>query len=68
MRVEDDVVTVRPIAGTRPRGATPEEDRAYALDLQADEKELAEHRMLVDLAGMTSAASPSMGRSQCPIS
>jgi len=49
VRVEDDVVTVRPIAGTRPRGATPEEDRAYALDLLADEKELAEHRMLVDL-------------------
>jgi anthranilate synthase component 1 len=49
VRVEDDVVTVRPIAGTRPRGATPEEDRAFALDLLADEKELAEHRMLVDL-------------------
>ena len=49
VRVEDDVVTVRPIAGTRPRGATPEEDRAFALDLAGDEKELAEHRMLVDL-------------------
>jgi len=49
VRVEEDVVTVRPIAGTRPRGATPEEDRALALGLQADEKELAEHRMLVDL-------------------
>ncbi len=49
VRVEDDIVTVRPIAGTRARGATPEEDRAFALDLQADEKELAEHRMLVDL-------------------
>ncbi len=49
VRVEDDIVTVRPIAGTLPRGATPEEDRAFALDLQADEKELAEHRMLVDL-------------------
>ena len=49
VRVEDDIVTIRPIAGTRPRGATPEEDRALALDLQADEKELAEHRMLVDL-------------------
>ena len=49
VRVEDEVVTVRPIAGTRPRGVTPEEDRAFALDLQADEKELAEHRMLVDL-------------------
>ncbi|HZD05864.1 MAG TPA: anthranilate synthase component I [Longimicrobiales bacterium] len=49
VRVEDGVVTVRPIAGTRPRGATPEEDRALAAELRADEKELAEHRMLVDL-------------------
>ena len=49
VRLEDGVVTVRPIAGTRPRGATPEEDRALAEELEADEKELAEHRMLVDL-------------------
>jgi anthranilate synthase component 1 len=49
VRVEDGVVTVRPIAGTRPRGATPEEDRALAQELAEDEKELAEHRMLVDL-------------------
>ncbi len=49
VRLEDDVVTVRPIAGTRPRGRTPDEDRALAEDLLADEKELAEHRMLVDL-------------------
>jgi anthranilate synthase component 1 len=49
VRVEEGRVTVRPIAGTRPRGATPEEDRALAADLLADEKELAEHRMLVDL-------------------
>jgi anthranilate synthase component 1 len=49
VRLEDEVVTVRPIAGTRPRGATPEEDRALAENLLADEKELAEHRMLVDL-------------------
>lgn len=48
-RVEEGVVTVRPIAGTRPRGASPEEDRTLARDLLADEKELAEHRMLVDL-------------------
>ena len=49
VRVEDGVVTVRPIAGTRPRGETPEQDRALAKDLAEDEKELAEHRMLVDL-------------------
>lgn len=49
VRVEEGVVTVRPIAGTRPRGSGPEEDRAFADDLRADEKELAEHRMLVDL-------------------
>jgi anthranilate synthase component I len=40
---------VRPIAGTRPRGANAQEDRAFAEDLLADEKELAEHIMLVDL-------------------
>jgi anthranilate synthase component 1 len=49
VRVEGGRVTVRPIAGTRPRGRTQEEDRALAEDLLADEKELAEHRMLVDL-------------------
>ena len=49
VRVEDGIVTVRPIAGTRPRGKTPEEERELAEDLRADEKELAEHRMLVDL-------------------
>lgn len=49
VRVEDGTVTVRPIAGTRPRGASAEEDRLLAEDLLADEKELAEHRMLVDL-------------------
>lgn len=49
VRVFDGEVTVRPIAGTRPRGATPEEDRAYEADLMGDEKELAEHLMLLDL-------------------
>jgi anthranilate synthase component 1 len=47
--VKDNEVCVRPIAGTRPRGLTPEEDQALEKDLLADEKELAEHIMLVDL-------------------
>ncbi len=49
VRLEEDVVTVRPIAGTRPRGKTREEDEALAADLLADPKELAEHLMLMDL-------------------
>ncbi|WP_419162783.1 anthranilate synthase component I family protein [Candidatus Palauibacter sp.] len=49
VRVEDGGVTVRPIAGTRPRGANPEEDEQLARELLADEKERAEHLMLVDL-------------------
>ncbi len=49
VRVADDAITVRPIAGTRPRGQTAAEDEAYARDLLADEKERAEHVMLVDL-------------------
>jgi anthranilate synthase component 1 len=48
-RLEGDTVTVRPIAGTRRRGATPAEDAALAEELLADEKERAEHIMLVDL-------------------
>ncbi len=46
----DGTVTLRALAGTRPRGDTPEEDARLAERLRADEKELAEHRMLVDLA------------------
>jgi anthranilate synthase component 1 len=49
VRLEGDTVTVRPIAGTRRRGATPEEDCALAEELLADAKERAEHIMLVDL-------------------
>ncbi|HYW91118.1 MAG TPA: anthranilate synthase component I [Gammaproteobacteria bacterium] len=49
VRVEDGQVTVRPIAGTRPRGATDEEDRALEEELLADPKERAEHLMLIDL-------------------
>jgi anthranilate synthase component 1 len=49
VRCEDGVVTIRPIAGTRPRGETSEEDDALAEDLLGDPKECAEHLMLVDL-------------------
>ncbi len=49
VRLEDDTVTVRPIAGTRPRGANTVEDDALEKELLADPKELAEHLMLIDL-------------------
>ena len=48
-RVQDGKVTVRPIAGTRPRGKTPEQDVALGHELLADPKEVAEHLMLIDL-------------------
>ena len=47
---EKKKVTIRPLAGTRPRGATPEKDEALAKELLADPKEIAEHVMLIDLA------------------
>ncbi len=50
VRCEDHQVEIRPIAGTRPRGKTPEEDAKHETDLLADPKERAEHVMLVDLA------------------
>ena len=49
VRLENRVATLRPIAGTRPRGASEQADRALASELLADEKERAEHLMLVDL-------------------
>ena len=49
VRVRDGQVTIRPIAGTRPRGATVEEDKANEVSLLADPKERAEHLMLLDL-------------------
>ena len=49
VRVRDGDVTIRPIAGTRPRGKTPEEDKANEESLLADPKERAEHLMLLDL-------------------
>jgi anthranilate synthase component I len=50
VRVRGDTVTIRPIAGTRPRGETPQQDKALEEELLADPKERAEHLMLVDLA------------------
>jgi anthranilate synthase component I len=49
VRQQGDTITVRPIAGTRPRGDTPEEDDALEAELLADPKERAEHLMLIDL-------------------
>lgn len=49
VKLEDGVLHTFPLAGTRPRGRTEEEDRALEADLLSDEKELAEHNMLVDL-------------------
>ncbi len=49
VRLENGVATLRPIAGTRPRGKTEQEDRSFADELLSDEKERAEHLMLVDL-------------------
>lgn len=49
VRLRDGKITIRPIAGTRPRGATPEEDLALEQELIADPKERAEHLMLLDL-------------------
>ncbi len=49
VRLEDGTMTVRPLAGTRPRGKTPEEDARLEAELLADPKEIAEHVMLIDL-------------------
>ena len=49
-RGPEKIVTIRPLAGTRPRGANPEEDERLAKELLADPKEIAEHVMLIDLA------------------
>jgi len=61
-KYQDGKVTVRPIAGTRPRGKTQEEDVAFEKELLADEKELAEHLMLIDL-GRNDAGRVSKGGS-----
>ena len=50
VRADHGQITVRPIAGTRPRGATPEQDRQLEQELLADPKKIAEHLMLIDLS------------------
>ena len=50
LKIEDNKIFTAPIAGTRPRGQNPEEDKILARELLNDDKELAEHRMLIDLA------------------
>src|SRR6185436_12127847 len=50
VRLRDGIVTIRPLAGTKPRGATPDDDKRLADELLADPKERAEHLMLIDLA------------------
>jgi anthranilate synthase component I len=62
--VRDDVITIRPIAGTRKRGATPEEDAALEKELLADPKEIAEHLMLLDL-GRNDVGRAAKGGSVC---
>ena len=49
VKLENGVVNTFPLAGTRPRGKTDEEDKALEKELLSDEKEIAEHNMLVDL-------------------
>jgi anthranilate synthase component 1 len=61
-RLENGVVTVRPLAGTRPRGNTPEEEAALEADLLADSKEIAEHLMLIDLGRNDAGRVSQIGR------
>lgn len=65
VRVEGDQVQTRPIAGTRPRGSTAEEDQALEQELLADEKERAEHLMLVDLGRNDLSRVSEPGSVQC---
>ncbi len=67
VQVRDGVVATRPIAGTRPRGATPAEDTRLAADLLADPKERAEHLMLVDLARNDIGRVSTIGTVRVPI-
>ena len=66
VRLRDETVTLRPLAGTRPRGATADEDRALAEDLLNDPKELAEHLMLLDLGRNDVGRVAQIGSMQVP--
>ncbi len=66
VRLEDGQIIYRPIAGTRPRGATPGEDREMEAELLADPKERAEHLMLVDLGRNDVGRVASIGSVQVP--
>jgi anthranilate synthase component 1 len=68
VRVDQGQTTIRPLAGTRPRGKTPAEDKALEAELLADPKERAEHVMLIDLARTISDAWPNMAPSNSPMS
>lgn len=61
VKVKDGMLSMNPIAGTRPRGSDPDEDRALEADLRRDPKELAEHDMLVDLGRNDIAAAAEPG-------
>ena len=65
VKVDGDRVETRPIAGTRPRGSTPEEDKELERELLADEKERAEHLMLVDLGRNDMASVSEFGTVKC---
>src|SRR5262249_57214616 len=67
VRVRDGKVTIRPIAGTKPRGAGPEEDRKLAEELLADAKERAEHLMLLGLERNDVGREAEGGRSAGPV-
>src|SRR3546814_12481999 len=64
VRVDNGLVTVRPIAGTRKRGKSAEEDDALAAELLADPKEIAEHLMLIDLGRNAVGRVSDIGRSE----
>ena len=67
VRLQDGRLTTFPVAGSRPRGKTPEEDKALENELLADEKELSEHNMLVDLGRNDLGRVSRSARSKSPI-